>query len=343
MRADMDALPVAEATGLPYASTKRADGENGTPVPVAHACGHDMHTAALVGALHLLSSARTAWSGTVVAVFQPAEETLTGAAAMIADGLFDRFPTPDIVLGQHVGVGAAGTIRYALGPAMAGIDSLRVTLFGRGGHAGWPEHTVDPVVMAAAAVMRLQTVLAREVPSAEQAVLTVGTLQAGLKDNVIPDTATMGITVRTYTPAARTLLRAATERVLHAEARASSAPRDPHLDWYQHAPALHNDVPAMTATVEVFDRLFGTDNVIEAAPIGASEDVGAYGTALGIPTVYWWLGGTDPVVFAEAQRGGVDLPFNHSPHFAPVIEPTLTTGVKALTAAALTWLGQRQT
>ena len=339
MRADMDALPMAEATGLPYASTDHGIDADGRLVPVAHACGHDVHTTALVAAVHLLSAARAQWSGTVVAVFQPAEELLTGAADMIADGLFERFPRPGIVLGQHVGASEAGTVRYALGPAMAGNDSAKVTLYGRGGHAGWPEHTVDPLVMAAAAVLRLQTVVAREVPSTEQAVLTVGTLHAGTKDNIIADTSVMGITLRSYTPATRTLLRAATERIVRAEAHASSAPRDPDIDWYQGAPALTNDTAAMTTTVEAFRTHLGAGNVTEAAPIAASEDVGAYGAALSIPTVYWWLGGTDPHDFADAQRTGEALPFNHSPRFAPVIEPTISTGVKALAVAALTWLG----
>lgn len=339
LRADMDGLPMAEATGLSFASTDHAIDADGQSVPVAHACGHDVHTTALVAAMHLLSAARAQWSGTVVAVFQPSEELLTGAATMIADGLFERFPKPCIVLGQHVGVGEAGTVRYAIGPAMAGIDSVKVTLYGRGGHAGWPEHTVDPLVMAAAAVLRLQTVVAREVPSTEQAVLTVGTLHAGTKDNIIADTSVMGITLRSYTPATRMLLRAATERIVRAEAQASSAPRDPDIDWYQGAPALTNAAAATTSTAEAFKMHLGAGNVIEAAPIAASEDVGAYGAALSIPTVYWWLGGTDPQHFADAQRTGETLPFNHSPLFAPVIEPTISTGVKALVVAALTWLG----
>jgi amidohydrolase len=338
LRADMDALPVAEATGLSYASSARSTDANDREVPVAHACGHDMHVVSLIGALHLLAGGRESWCGTVVAVFQPAEELARGAKDMIADGLFERFPSPRIVLGQHVGPTPAGTIGYASGPAMAGVDSVQVSLFGRGGHAGWPEQTVDPVVMAAAAVMRLQTVVAREIASNEQAVLTVGRLHAGSTENVIPHTAELGITIRTYSPATRDHLRGAVERVLRAESEASAAPRPPHFEWGVSSPALVNDSEATAQTMGIFEEHFGATNVVEYPRIAASEDVGAFGAELAVPTVYWFLGGTDPQVFANAMESGASLPFNHSPEFAPAIEPTLTTGVKALTLAALTWL-----
>jgi hippurate hydrolase len=225
LRADMDALPVAEDTGLPYASTKRTVDAAGLTVPVAHACGHDMHTTCLVGAVELLLRARAEWSGTVVAVFQPAEELACGAQAMVNDGLFDRFPRPAIVLSQHVGPLPAGTIGHGQGPLMAGADSVQVTLFGRGGHGSRPEDTVDPVLMAAAIVLRLQGVVAREVASTEQAVVTVGRLQAGTKDNVIPETAELGINMRTYSTLVREQVRAAIERIVRAEAAASNAIR----------------------------------------------------------------------------------------------------------------------
>lgn len=338
LRADMDALPVAEATGLPYASTVEAIDAAGHTIPVAHACGHDMHTASLVGALHVLSEGRAAWSGTIVAVFQPAEELTRGATDMIADGLFERFPVPAIVLGQHVGPLPAGTIGYALGPVMAAVDSVSVTMFGRGGHGAWPEAAVDPVVMAAAAVLRLQTVVAREVSCNDQAVLTVGRLQAGTKDNVIPDTAELGISIRSYSDGTRDHLRAAVERIIRAEAAASGAPREPEFVWNLSVPVLISD-PGQTSTVkDRFAEHFGAHNVFALPPLATSEDVGAYGATLSVPTVFWFYGGVGPEVIAEAQRAGRTVPYNHSPAFAPAIEPTLTTGVHALTLAALTFL-----
>jgi hippurate hydrolase len=338
LRADMDGLPVAEDTGLPYASTALSVDAAGSTVAVAHACGHDMHTACLVGALSVLADGRNEWSGTVMAVFQPAEELVCGASAMIADGLFERFPNPQIVLGQHVGPLPAGMIGYARGRLMAAADSVNVTLYGHGGHASRPENAVDPVVMAAAAVMRLQTLVAREISSNEQSVLTVGRLQAGTKNNIIPDTAEIGIDIRTYSDEVRNHLRAAVERIVCAEARASAAPRDPSFDWALPAPVLISDPDATDVTVSAFHCHFGVDRLLELPPVAASEDVGAFGAALGVPTVYWFFGGIDPEVIADANRAGRPIPFNHSPQFAPAIEPTLTTGVNALALAALTWL-----
>ena len=338
LRADMDALPVAEATGLPYASTAVSVDAAGSTVAVAHACGHDMHTASLVGALFVLAGGRNAWAGTVVAVFQPAEELGCGASAMIADGLFERFPAPQIVLGQHVGPLPAGMIAYGRGPLMAAADAVQVTLYGHGGHASRPENAVDPVVMAAAAVMRLQTVVAREVSSNDQAVLTVGRLQAGTKHNIIPDTAELDIDIRSYSDETRNHLRVAVERIVRAEAQASAAPRDPVFDWNFSVPVLISDPDATDATVSAFHCHFGVDRMLELPPVAASEDVGAFGAALGVPTVFWFVGGIDPEVIAEATRAGRPIPVNHSPQFAPAIEPTLTTGVTALALAALTWL-----
>ncbi len=338
LRADMDALPVAEDTGLPYASTKEAVDPFGNTQPVAHACGHDMHTACLVGALEMLSRARGEWSGTIVAVFQPAEELACGARAMIDDGLFERFPRPIIVLGQHVGPLPAGTIGHGQGPMMAGADSVQVKLFGRGGHGSRPEDTIDPVVMAAAIVLRLQGVVAREVPSNERAVVSVGRLQAGTKDNIIPETAELGINMRTYSPAVREQVQAAIERIVRAEAAASNAVREPELDWNLHAPVLISDPAATATTVAALQRQFGAERLMPLPPLSASEDVGAFGEAIGAPTVFWFWGGVDPDVFADAISKGRMPPANHSPQFAPVLEPTLATGVQAMTAAALCWL-----
>jgi hippurate hydrolase len=237
LRADFDALPVQEKTGLPYASTVRGQDQSGADVPVMHACGHDMHATCLVGAATLLANSAAEWSGTVVAVFQPAEELACGARNMVADGLFERFPVPAVVLAQHVGPLPAGTIGYGLGPVMAGMDGVQVTLHGRGGHGSRPEATIDPVLMAANVVTRLQSIVSREVPPGETAVVTVGRLQAGTKDNIIPDSAELGINIRTYDEKIRNLVRASIERIVRAEATASGAEREPDIDWNINAPS----------------------------------------------------------------------------------------------------------
>lgn len=340
LRADMDALPMAEETGLPYASTTVALDGSGKEQPVAHACGHDMHVTCLVGALQVLSGLRAQWSGTIVAVFQPAEELARGAKAMIDDGLFDRFPRPSIVLGQHVGPLPAGMIGYGQGPMMAATDSVQVTLYGRGGHGSQPENTIDPVVMAAAVVMRLQGIVAREVSSSERAVVTVGRLQAGTKENIIPATAELGINVRSYTPLVREQIKAAIERIVRAEAAASDAPKAPDFDWNVSAPVLISDPAATATTVAAFEKDFGAARVMPIPQLAASEDVGLFGDMLGVPTVFWFWGGVDADVFTKAVSVGQLPPGNHSPQFAPKIEPTLTTGVQALATAALTWLGK---
>ncbi|NJP45755.1 amidohydrolase [Actinacidiphila epipremni] len=341
LRADMDALPVRENTGLPYASEAVADGPDGESVPVAHACGHDMHVTALAGAAALLARLRAHWSGTVLAVFQPAEELMAGARAMIADGLFERFPRPSVVLGQHVGPLPAGMIGHREGPVMAGADVGDVQLFGRGGHGSRPEATVDPVLMAASVVVRLQGIVAREVPAAETAVVTVGRLQAGTKENVIPDTARLGISVRSYTPQVRRLVIDAIERIVNAEAAASGAPKPPVITWSPGAPVLVSDPEATRAVGADLAAHFGAERLLPLPPIAASEDVGLFGEAAGVPTVFWFWGGTDAAAtLAAFQEGRLDeLPSNHSPEFAPVLQPTLTTGVEALVVAALGRLG----
>jgi hippurate hydrolase len=340
LRADFDALPVEEQTGLPYASTVRARGQDGEEVPVMHACGHDMHTACLLGAAALLARTLETWSGTLLVVFQPAEELARGARDMVNDGLFRRFPVPGIVLGQHVGPLPAGMIGHASGPVMAATDSAQVVLYGQGGHGSRPEAAIDPVLMAANIVTRLQGIVARQVPPAETAVVTVGRLQAGTKDNIIPDTAELGINVRTYSPQIRDLVRAAIERIIGAEATASGSPRPPQITWNISAPVLVSDPAATRATMAAFTRHFGAERLMPMPLVTASEDVGIFGESAGIPTVFWFWGGPDAqTVLSAMNEGRLDsLPGNHSPHFAPVIEPTLSTGVETLTVAARTWL-----
>ncbi|SES05138.1 amidohydrolase [Lentzea albida] len=334
LRADIDALPVEETTRLPYASTARATTVDGEDVPVAHACGHDMHATCLVGAAAELARTREEWAGTLLVVFQPAEELGRGARDMVGDGLFERFGKPEVVLAQHVSPLPAGMIAYGSGPVMAASDSVRVTLFGRGGHGSAPEGAVDPVLMAAHTVVRLQGIVAREVAPSERAVVTVGRLHAGTKENVIPETAEIGVNIRTFNEQVRGVVRAAVERIARAEAAASGAPREPEFDWHDGTPVLVSDPDATTTTMAAFAERFGKENLIPGAVVNASEDVGVFGSAAGVPTVFWFLGGTD---FGRREPGR-PVAMNHSPEYAPDVEPTLSTGVAALVVAARTWL-----
>lgn len=340
LRADMDALPVEEATGLPYASTTKASDSAGQIVPVGHMCGHDMHVAWLMGAAALLAGARSPWRGTLLAIFQPGEETATGAQAMIDDGLFQRFPKPDIVLGQHVMLGPAGTIAGSAGPITSAADSLQIRLFGRGAHGSMPQASIDPIVMAASVVLRLQTIVSREISPMEPAVVTVGVLQAGTKENVIPDEAVIRLNVRTFDAAVRERVLAAIERIVHAEAQASGAPRKPEITPLDRYPLNVNDGAASDRVAKAMRSYFGADRVKHTGPAPASEDFGCFGTEWGVPSVYWFVGGTDPDVYAQAEQANRlnELPVNHSPKFAPIVDPTLRTGVEALVVAATAWL-----
>ncbi|MCW4457160.1 amidohydrolase [Microbacterium sp. MPKO10] len=341
LRADMDALPVREQTGLPYASSERGIDPDGNDVPVMHACGHDIHVTALLGAAELLAGAQSDWSGTLVLVFQPAEENGGGAQVMIDDGLYDIVPAPDVVMGQHVMPLPTGFIGVSTGPAFAATDELEVRLFGRGGHGSQPESTIDPVVMAAATVMRLQTIVSREVAGRETAVLTIGTMQAGSKSNVIADEARLGLNIRSYDPGVRDRVIAAAHRIVNAEAAASGVDRAPEITGRDSFPVLVNDPAATGRTVAAFaERLSGV-TVREVQPVMGSEDIGNLAIPVDAPIVYWLLGGADPALFPEPETltalpNGV--PSNHSPFFAPVPEPTLRVGIAALTTAAREWL-----
>jgi hippurate hydrolase len=340
LRADMDALPVEEATGVPYASTVTATDPDGKNVPVMHACGHDMHVTWLAGATALMAQARDAWHGTLMAVFQPAEETAAGAQAMIDDGLFKRFPKPDVVLGQHVMVGPAGVLGGRTGAITSAADSLQIRLFGRGAHGSMPQASVDPVVMAAAVVMRLQTIVSREVAAAESAVVTVGALQAGTKENVIPDEAIIKLNVRTFDEGVRKRVLLAIERIVNAEAVASGAPKPPEITPLDRYPLASNDAGASKRVVEAFRTYFSAGRVHETGPASASEDFGSFGAEWGVPSVFWFVGGTDPDVYARAKGSNRlnEIPTNHNPRFLPVIHPTLETGVEALVVASRAWL-----
>jgi amidohydrolase len=340
LRADMDALPVKEDTGLPYASTVTATDADGNETPVMHACGHDMHVTWLAGASALLAGAKDAWHGTLMAVFQPAEEVAAGAQAMIDDGLFKSFPKPDVILGQHVMPMSAGIIASQSGVVTSAGDSFEIRMFGRGAHGSMPQASIDPVVMAAATVLRLQTIVSREVAAAEAAVVTVGVLQAGTKENVIPDEAIIKLNVRTFDAGVRTRVLDAIERIVNAEAAASGAPRKPEITTLDHYPLNVNDREASKRLVDAFRGHFGAERVRETGPAPASEDFGSFGTEWHVPSVFWFVGGTDPETYAKAKAANKlnELPVNHSPKFAPVLHPTLRTGLETLVVATRAWL-----
>ncbi|MFB6816011.1 amidohydrolase [Streptomyces sp. NPDC056347] len=327
LRAELDALPVTERTGLAYAST----------VPgVMHACGHDLHLAALAGAVDTLARTRSAWRGTVLAVGQPAEETLTGARDMLADGLYERFGTPDAVLAQHTSPAPAGTLAHAADPRtplMAASASVDVTVHGRGGHAGTPHLTVDPVLTAAATVLRLHSAVTRQTAPAEHPVLTVGALRAGGPGNVVPDTADLSLCVRALSGPAVDGMVAAVERIVRAECAASGCPKEPGVTVTARSPALLTD-PAATAEVRrAHEELLGPHRVTGTGPLTATEDFARFGAG-GVPAVYWLLGVTGAGPWRRARDGGPPVPPNHAPEFAPDVRTALPTGIAAMASAA---------
>ncbi len=340
MRADMDALPVAEATGLAYASKARATDAAGDDVPVMHACGHDVHVTCLLGASALLAHATHRWRGTVVALFQPAEEVGDGARGMVEDGLREAIPAVDVALAQHVLPIPAGMVGTHRGPFLAAADSMRITVFGRGAHGSMPQAAVDPVVLAAMIVIRLQTIVSREVAPTDTVVLTVGSIRAGTKSNVIGDHAVLELNLRTYDESVRTAVLDAIRRIVVAECQASDSPRDPEFELYDSFPLTVNDDEVTDRVNEAFARHFGER--LHTMPQGsASEDFSDIPTALGVPYTYWGIGGIDQQQYrraADTGRVSQDIPVNHSPAFAPVIQPTLDTGTEALVVAALAWL-----
>jgi len=340
LRADMDALPVKEDTGADYASTATAQDGEGNEVPVAHACGHDIHVSCLLGMTKLMAEHRGQWNGTLLALFQPAEETGDGARGMVDDGLLTRIPAPNAALAQHVLPGVAGTVGTRQGPTLSAADSIRITVYGRGGHGSEPQTTIDPVVLAAMIVIRLQTVVSREVAPSQTAVLTVGSSQAGTKANVIPDHAVLLLNLRSYSQQTRQRMLAAIKRIVRAECQAAGSPKDPDFETIDSFPLTDNDPDTTNRVAAAFKEHF-RDCAEDLAQQTASEDFSDVPRAAGIPYTYWGIGGTDPQAYRAAEKAGRiqdDIPSNHSPKFLPVLQPTLRTGTEALVTAALAWL-----
>jgi amidohydrolase len=341
LRADMDALPVAERTGLPYASTVTTKTESGATVPVMHACGHDVHVTSLVGAATLLAKARTRWKGTLVLVGQPAEELGGGASKMIRDRFFERFPKPDFALAFHDDPRMpAGQVGFTPGFVFANVDSVDITVFGRGGHGARPEAAVDPIVIAARIVTALQTIVSREVSPFESAVVTVGSIHGGTKHNIIPDEVRMQLTVRSYKPEVRAALLAAIERIAKAEAAAGAAPREPDVRLEDSGAATYNDPALARRVAGALTAALGAGRVREMPPIMAGEDFGEFGLAAKCPSLDLWVGATAPEKLAAVHGDVNRVPSLHSSEFAPDRGPTLKTGVSALTIAALEVLGK---
>ena len=342
-RADMDALPVRENTGLPYASTVTAVDDKGNTVSVAHACGHDAHVTCLLGGAQILAHAQQSWKGNFIALFQPAEEVAGGAKAMLDGGLRDRIPQPDVAFAQHVLAYPAGKIGTQPGPVLSAGDSVRITLFGKGAHGSMPHNSVDPVVLAALVVLRLQTIVSRETKPGEFAVLTVGSSVAGSKSNIIPDRAVLLLNLRTYDMSVRGHMIDSIERMVKAECEASGSPHPPEFEYFDQYPLTDNDPQVTQKIASAFRSYFGNETVFDLGHQTASEDFSVIPKAFGTPYTYWGVGCTDPQKYQRALDAGrveQDIPVNHSEFFAPVIEPTLSHGTQALVVAALTYLAK---
>ncbi|KAL5339471.1 hypothetical protein BJX70DRAFT_153772 [Aspergillus crustosus] len=339
LRADMDALPVKELTGLPYASSVTMVDADGIEKPVMHACGHDMHITCLLAAADKLAKLRDAWSGTLLVLFQPDEERGGGAQAMVDDGLYSKVPIPDYVFGQHVMKLKAGSINSKPGTIMAAADSMKITVFGRGGHGSLPHQTVDPVLLAAHIVVRLQGIVSREVDPTDLAVVTVGSLQAGQTENIIADRAEIGIDFRTVKPETRQKIISAIQRIVTAECTASGSPKPPVFIPTRRFPPTVNDKNLADELALSFSEHF-EDFDADTPRSNVSEDFSTLGTCRDLPCCFWFLGGIDPELWDEAQKSGThtEIPSNHSALFAPVIQPTMKSGVDALCVAALTVL-----
>jgi len=344
IRGDMDALPVVEETGLPYASTVKAAGPDGVEVGVMHACGHDVHQTTLIGTATVLAQLKDRWRGTVVALGQPAEEIGKGARMMIADGLFERVPRPDYCVALHVASDApAGVIAYAPGWALANVDSVDITIHGRGGHGSRPNETIDPVVAAAQVVLALQTIVSRRVDPREPAVVTVGSIHSGSKHNIISNEARLQLTVRSYGDETRRLLLDGIREITTHTCRAMGCERDPDIRAREDefTPATYNDPQLAALAADVLRQVVGEQNVLERQPVMGGEDFGRYSKHLEVPGFMFFLGSVGADRFqASQQPGAAPLPSLHSSQFYPDPGPTISTGVRCLSSIALALLDE---
>ncbi len=330
LRTELDALPVEEKTGLPYASKVHAKDDAGHDVPVMHACGHDLHMASLAGAAEIMARTKNTWHGTLMLIGQPAEETISGAKAMVADGLFTRFPKPDVAVALHVGNSEpAGVIAIVPGVLTTNADSVRITIYGKGGHGAYPQTTIDPIVIAARTILALQTIMSRELKPGDMGVVTVGYIHAGTKNNIIPDHAEMGLTVRTFKQEVRQQILAAITRITKAEAAAAGAPQEPLVEHYEGTDAVYNN-PALAERLRApLEAALGKDKVVVSSEPGSASEDFSYFIAQGVPGFFFGLGGADPQKYAQAKAAGTHLPSNHSPLFAPDADPALHAGITA--------------
>jgi amidohydrolase len=337
-RTELDALPVEEKTGLDYASTVKTTNAQGQSVSVMHACGHDIHMTVLLGTAREMAARKSQWHGTLMLIGQPSEETIDGAKAMLADHLYKRFGKPDFVLAEHVGnLSAAGTIALKGGTLMAGATSVNVTIRGVGSHGAAPERGKDPIVLTAEFILAAQTIVSRQTDPQTPAVVTVGTIHGGTKNNIIPDEVTMGLSLRSFSDELRAKIVSELDREAKGLAEGYGIPADrmPTVKVFENTPATYNN-PELTARMRtVGEAALGKANVVDAPTLMGSEDVGQFSMGSTIPAMMFWLGGADPQKFEESKQTGVSLPANHSPLFAPVYEPTIKTGVTAVTAMAL--------
>ncbi|MDK7905994.1 MAG: amidohydrolase [Winkia sp. UMB750B] len=329
-RADFDALPLKEETGLDFASTVTQKDADGNTTPVMHGCGHDMHTACLLGAIKILLAQKDLWQGTFIALFQPGEETAQGAKSMVEDGLVDQVPKPEVCLAQHVVGIKEGTVNAVCGPTFSGATSLKITVYGKGSHGSMPHLSIDPIVMAAAIVLRLQTIVSRETSPSDFAVVTVGSITAGTSANTIPDSATLQLNVRTYKESVQKKVTESIERIVKAECAASGSDREPEFEYFNRYPLTANPEEQFDRITGAFKDYFG-DRYADGEKVTASEDFTYIPKAFDVPYFYWTFGG-----FPDPESA----PGNHSPQFAPTMSPSLQVGTEAQVVAALEYLGK---
>lgn len=329
MRADIDALPIKENSGKDYTSTVSTQDENGKTVGVSHACGHDFHISSLLGALKAFNKHKDAWRGTYIGVFQPGEETAQGAKYLVENGITSMIAKPDVYLGQHVlGAIPAGTVGIRSGAFLTTAASIRVHIFGKGSHGSMPELSVDPVVVASSIVLKLQTIVSRELAAKDYAIVTVGALNAGSKSNIIPDDAELLINTRTYSEDTQKFVHSAIERIVRGECNLARCPKEPEFTYYDRYPLTNNDEASVYRVRKAFDEYFG-ENSVQISKQSASEDFSIVANAFNTPYAYWGLGG-----FEDMKNA----PGNHNPAFAPDLQPTLNRGLESAVVAACAWL-----